>query len=236
MIFSNVWEAIAQMYFKSSKYMPEARYLKVKEGFGNQINLCRDRGLNPKPPAHGSNTLALDHQIFGSEKSLLSVGIGSALSILGLVVLFGCECSDGPCSRLGRVVRVPMGHVVVLFGCECSDEPCSRVARPAADGVGTPYIVREIGYADFYGIKDLHDRYIGPSQQLLKHVKIGDIKVLKVEKSKPATLMYKTSYSDYSFKEVNVAKPNLRRSKSSMSNEEFEPKRAFTEKLPLSDK
>nr|CAD7393848.1 unnamed protein product [Timema cristinae] len=48
-------------------------------------------------------------EIFGSEKSLLSVGIGLALSIPGLVVLFGCECSDGP---------------------------CSRVAGPAADGVG----------------------------------------------------------------------------------------------------
>nr|CAD7448763.1 unnamed protein product [Timema bartmani]CAD7453780.1 unnamed protein product [Timema tahoe] len=24
---------------------------KVKEGFGNQINLCRDRGLNPSSPA-----------------------------------------------------------------------------------------------------------------------------------------------------------------------------------------
>nr|CAD7197726.1 unnamed protein product [Timema douglasi] len=29
----------------------------VKEGFGNQINLCPDRGLNPGPPAQKSDTL-----------------------------------------------------------------------------------------------------------------------------------------------------------------------------------
>nr|CAD7445515.1 unnamed protein product [Timema bartmani] len=35
----------------------------VKEGFGNQINLCWDQGLNPGPPAQKSDTLPLDHQI-----------------------------------------------------------------------------------------------------------------------------------------------------------------------------
>nr|CAD7195713.1 unnamed protein product [Timema douglasi] len=34
----------------------------VKEGFGNQINLCRDQGLNPRPPEQKSDTLPLDHQ------------------------------------------------------------------------------------------------------------------------------------------------------------------------------
>nr|CAD7430907.1 unnamed protein product [Timema monikensis] len=29
-----------------------------------------------------------------------------------------------------------MGRVVVLIGCECSDGPCSRLAGPAADGIG----------------------------------------------------------------------------------------------------
>nr|CAD7577281.1 unnamed protein product [Timema californicum] len=36
---------------------------KVKYGFGNQINLCRNRGLNPRPPAQKSDTLPLDHQV-----------------------------------------------------------------------------------------------------------------------------------------------------------------------------
>nr|CAD7448080.1 unnamed protein product [Timema bartmani] len=36
---------------------------KVKEGFGNQINLCRDRGLNPGTPAQKSDILPLDCQI-----------------------------------------------------------------------------------------------------------------------------------------------------------------------------
>nr|CAD7195426.1 unnamed protein product [Timema douglasi] len=33
----------------------------VKEGFGNQINLCWDRGLKPGPPAQKFDTLPLDH-------------------------------------------------------------------------------------------------------------------------------------------------------------------------------
>nr|CAD7432547.1 unnamed protein product [Timema monikensis] len=34
----------------------------MMEGFGNHINPCRDRGLNPGPPAQKSDTLPLDHQ------------------------------------------------------------------------------------------------------------------------------------------------------------------------------
>nr|CAD7259039.1 unnamed protein product [Timema shepardi] len=39
----------------------------VKEGFGNHIDLCRDRGLNPGPPAQRSDTLPLDHQVTHSK-------------------------------------------------------------------------------------------------------------------------------------------------------------------------
>nr|CAD7597578.1 unnamed protein product [Timema genevievae] len=35
----------------------------VKEEVGNQINLCRDQGLNTGPPAQKSDTLPLDHQV-----------------------------------------------------------------------------------------------------------------------------------------------------------------------------
>nr|CAD7600823.1 unnamed protein product [Timema genevievae] len=35
---------------------------KVREGFGNQINPCRDRGLNPGPSAQKSDT-SLDRQV-----------------------------------------------------------------------------------------------------------------------------------------------------------------------------
>ncbi|CAG2063523.1 unnamed protein product [Timema podura] len=37
--------------------------VQVKKGFGNQINPCRDRGLNPGPTAQKSDTLPLDHQL-----------------------------------------------------------------------------------------------------------------------------------------------------------------------------
>nr|CAD7393818.1 unnamed protein product [Timema cristinae] len=49
-------------------------YDTVKEGFGNQINLCRDRILNPGLPAQKSDTLPLDHQVtaaIGEYKTIL---------------------------------------------------------------------------------------------------------------------------------------------------------------------
>nr|CAD7575338.1 unnamed protein product [Timema californicum] len=39
-----------------------ATLFRGEEGFGNQINPCRDRGLNPGPPAQKSNALPLDCQ------------------------------------------------------------------------------------------------------------------------------------------------------------------------------
>ncbi|KAJ8937231.1 hypothetical protein NQ314_011986 [Rhamnusium bicolor] len=102
--------------------------------------------------------------------------------------------------------------------------------------MGTPYIVREMGYADFNDMKHLHDVYIGHSKQLFKDTKMGDIKILRMEKTKPSTLMYKTSFADEVYKETNVVKPNLRTTKSSNNNQDFQLQPAFSEKLPLSDK
>nr|CAD7450442.1 unnamed protein product [Timema bartmani] len=40
-----------------------AAFCKVKEGFRNQINLCRDRGLNLGTSVQKSDTLPLDYQV-----------------------------------------------------------------------------------------------------------------------------------------------------------------------------
>nr|CAD7395026.1 unnamed protein product [Timema cristinae] len=40
-----------------------ANKAEVKEGFGNQIYLCRDRGLSPGPPVQKSDSLPLDRQV-----------------------------------------------------------------------------------------------------------------------------------------------------------------------------
>nr|CAD7200059.1 unnamed protein product [Timema douglasi] len=53
----------------------------VKEGFGNQINLCRDRGLNPGPPAQKSDTLPLDHQKSELFKYLEDVGLSGLVAV-----------------------------------------------------------------------------------------------------------------------------------------------------------
>nr|CAD7438267.1 unnamed protein product [Timema bartmani] len=60
--------------------------LEVKEGFGNQINLCWDRGLNPGPPAQRSDTLPLDHQVtrhyYTMYKMFLALSSASLKAIL----------------------------------------------------------------------------------------------------------------------------------------------------------
>nr|CAD7198592.1 unnamed protein product [Timema douglasi] len=47
----------------SAEFSSNEKLREVKEGFGNQIHLCRDRGLNPGPPVQKFDTLHLDHQI-----------------------------------------------------------------------------------------------------------------------------------------------------------------------------
>nr|CAD7406163.1 unnamed protein product [Timema cristinae] len=42
------------------------REAEVTKGFGSQINLCRDQGLNPGPPTHKSYTIPLDRQVTNS--------------------------------------------------------------------------------------------------------------------------------------------------------------------------
>nr|CAD7455757.1 unnamed protein product [Timema tahoe] len=50
----------------------------VKEGFGNQINLCWDQGLNPGPSARKSDTLPPGHQV--TKKSIYLYGLADHVS------------------------------------------------------------------------------------------------------------------------------------------------------------
>ncbi|CAG2065829.1 unnamed protein product [Timema podura] len=52
---------------KGVRYQVTIFIAKVKEGFGNQKNLCQDRGLSPGPSAQKSDTLPLDHQVTSTQ-------------------------------------------------------------------------------------------------------------------------------------------------------------------------
>nr|CAD7575993.1 unnamed protein product [Timema californicum] len=89
----------------------------VKEGFGNQINLCRDRGLNPGPPAQESDTLPLDHQnpTIGCATYSESVWRGpvdvSGVRLLGLQPrLVQQHLQPGFSHHLLQSLLVPAGH------------------------------------------------------------------------------------------------------------------------------
>nr|CAD7402811.1 unnamed protein product [Timema cristinae] len=60
----------------------------MKERFGNQINLCRDRGLNPGTPEQRSDTSPLDRQIaIPYLEMYLGKGVGGGRPYLRLVVV-----------------------------------------------------------------------------------------------------------------------------------------------------
>ena len=67
---------------------------------------------------------------------------------------------------------------------------------------GDPFNVFHLGFDDFYNIKSIAND-IGPMN--VKDLKISDIKVLKVTKESPSTVLYKHSYAD-EFKECTVLK------------------------------
>nr|CAD7438595.1 unnamed protein product [Timema bartmani] len=79
----------------------------VKEGFGNQINLCRDRGLNPGLPAQKSDTLPLDHQSANAlvvlsptaEDGEIEVRI-SMICLLLAALTVSCLAQDGAVTEL----------------------------------------------------------------------------------------------------------------------------------------
>nr|CAD7460706.1 unnamed protein product [Timema tahoe] len=53
----------------------------VKEEFGNQINLCRDRGMNPGPSAQRSDTLSLDCQTSATITTCTAVTTMTAVAV-----------------------------------------------------------------------------------------------------------------------------------------------------------
>ncbi|CAG2058583.1 unnamed protein product [Timema podura] len=61
------WDLNPNIYITGKPYKTRVKYLymcqlvRMKEGFGGQINLFQDRGLNPRPSAQKSDTLPLDH-------------------------------------------------------------------------------------------------------------------------------------------------------------------------------
>nr|CAD7448518.1 unnamed protein product [Timema bartmani] len=84
-----VFQGVQPKEFKHCHNEAELNELlkEVKEGFGDQINLCRDRGLNPGPSAQKSDTSALMHwsrawalqstaQEFSEIKGALEQGMG----------------------------------------------------------------------------------------------------------------------------------------------------------------
>ncbi|CAG2066656.1 unnamed protein product [Timema podura] len=54
---------VNSLFYCESYHARPRDHLKVKEGFGNQINRCWDQGLKPGPLEQKSDTSPLDHQV-----------------------------------------------------------------------------------------------------------------------------------------------------------------------------
>lgn len=92
---------------------------------------------------------------------------------------------------------------------------------------GPPYRAIEMNFDDFYDIKDLSGQLkFNLSRDINSTiVKVSDIKILKVQKSSPHSLFYKTSYSDEDYKEAIVIRSNRH-----SNNVSCELKKAFSNK------
>nr|CAD7573025.1 unnamed protein product [Timema californicum] len=71
----------------------------VKEGFGNQINLCRDRGLNPGPPAQKSDTLP------PRPPGVLSMANTANTNSVFNITFKELQTLDGKCVVIGKVIK-----------------------------------------------------------------------------------------------------------------------------------
>lgn len=72
-----------------------------------------------------------------------------------------------------------------------------------AKKTGTPYMVKELSHTDFFDLKSLNSQ-VG---SFLADDKISDMKIIKIEKSNPYTIFYKTSYSQNEFLETRLRSP-----------------------------
>uniref|UniRef100_A0A2S2NJY1 DUF7869 domain-containing protein n=2 Tax=Schizaphis graminum TaxID=13262 RepID=A0A2S2NJY1_SCHGA len=103
-----------------------------------------------------------------------------------------------------------------------------------AKKTGHPFKVKELGYSDFYDIKNITEcnkknysiNYDG------EKVIWNNIKVLRVEKAQPNTILYKTSFSDTEFKKINLYHGGARGRNPSLAN--YTLKQAYTQKNKIS--
>nr|CAD7434287.1 unnamed protein product [Timema monikensis] len=94
----------------------------VKEEFGNQINLCRDRGLNLGPPAQKSHTLPLDCQKVTEISFTLHCRLDSdTADILHAMDYFTSAIKEWACMIL-RIYYVPnVVHLDFLLSLDTSE-------------------------------------------------------------------------------------------------------------------
>lgn len=76
-------------------------------------------------------------------------------------------------------------------------------AIKAARKKGNPFSVNELSFTDFYDIKDLASS-MGPVN--LTGMKISEVKIMKVCRDSPASVFYKTSYTQTTFAEIKIIK------------------------------
>nr|CAD7445197.1 unnamed protein product [Timema bartmani] len=109
----------------------------LKEGFGNQINLCRDRGWSPGPPEQKSDTLPLDHQVTKCRKLLWQGGNCTPPAILDFPPdLFTPEQRRAGAAVLHGVLAC---YLFVLLAIVCDDYFVPSIKRMCSRYLGEDY-------------------------------------------------------------------------------------------------
>jgi len=94
---------------------------------------------------------------------------------------------------------------------------------------GQPYQVIELTHEDFFDIKSLETNIVFGNQT----VKIGELRIIKLEKLYPNKMFYKTSFSEDDFSETETKRTTRR---SNENNEVGHLSPLYDSKLPINEK
>ncbi|RVE43346.1 hypothetical protein evm_011986 [Chilo suppressalis] len=105
---------------------------------------------------------------------------------------------------------------------------------------GNKFIINEMSHSEFYNIKNLADQKLNKNTDG-ETVKIGDIKIIRIEKTNDddtnrVTVFYKTSYFQDFFKEINLSKPQSRSVRMQNIRRRPQLKRLYNTKLQLTER
>ncbi|XP_073999030.1 uncharacterized protein [Rhodnius prolixus] len=104
----------------------------------------------------------------------------------------------------------------------------------SAKKTGNPFLVKELSFTDFFDLKRLNEIVGNMETTKTNDDKLNCMKVIKIERESPFTILYKTSYAEDNFSELKIKRPTRRLS--SINNNNFSLDSLYKNKIKICDK